>query len=230
MSLEVADVERWIRARLEPRADPESAASQRAYMKSDLDFLGVASSDVRSVAKEFVAAQGGLEREHLRAIALHAFAAPSWDRRSVAIAILERRAKLLRAEDLGWLIELVRIAHAWAHVDWLATKVIPHALAHADLGATLRAWARDPDVWVRRTALLVQHDALKNEGGDWPPWTEIAIPMLEEKDFWIRKALGWVMREVGKKRPGLVRAFLAEHGDRCSGLTKREASKYLGGS
>jgi 3-methyladenine DNA glycosylase AlkD len=51
--------------------------------------------------------------------------------------------------------------------------------------------------------------------------------MLHEREFFIRKAIGWVLREVSKKRPSLVQEFLREHGERASGLTMREATKYL---
>ena len=80
---------------------------------------------------------------------------------------------------------------------------------------------------MRRTALLAQLRALRHGGGDFALFAEIAAPMLEEREFFIRKAIGWVLREVSKKRPELVRDFLAEHGARASGLTRREASKYL---
>ena len=96
-----------------------------------------------------------------------------------------------------------------------------------DAPPRLRTWARDRDFWVRRTALLAQLRALRHGGGDFALFAEIAAPMLEEREFFIRKAIGWVLREVSKKRPELVRDFLAEHGARASGLTRREASKYL---
>jgi len=51
--------------------------------------------------------------------------------------------------------------------------------------------------------------------------------MLEEREFWIRKAIGWVLRDLSKKRPELTEAFLRQHAARCSGLTFREASKHL---
>ena len=63
--------------------------------------------------------------------------------------------------------------------------------------------------------------------GDFALFAEIAGPMLEEKEFFVRKAIGWVLREVSKKRPALVRDFLLAHGSRASGVTWREATKYL---
>ena len=94
-----------------------------------------------------------------------------------------------------------------------------HLLPH------LRRWARDRDFWVRRTALLAQLDALRRGGGDFDLFAEIAAPMLGEKEFFIRKALGWVLREVSKKRPALSHAFLRRHLGALSGLTLREGAK-----
>ena len=150
------------------------------------------------------------------------------DLHSAGIAVLELRADLLRPRDVPWLIGLVRASPGWAHVDWLATSVIASALGDGpDLRRRVRAWARDRDVWVRRTALLVQHDALRRGEGDFALFAEIAAPMLGEREFWIRKAIGWVLREVSKKRPALVRDFLLEHRERVSGLTLSEGAKYL---
>jgi len=118
----------------------------------------------------------------------------------------------------------VRASACWAQVDHLATKVIGSI---AGVNARLRGWARDPDFWVRRTALLAQHDALRAGAGDFELFAEIAAPMLEEREFFVRKAIGWVLREVSKRRPELTAAFLREHAGRVSGLTFREGSRRL---
>ncbi len=150
---------------------------------------------------------------------------------SAAIAILEKKRKLLSPSDLPWLIGLVRKSAGWAYVDWIAAKVIPAPLAlvakAGDREAIVIAWANDEDFWVRRTALLSLLDDLRGGGGDFPLFERIAAPMLEEREFFIRKAIGWVLRETSRKRPALVRGFVARHRGRMSGLTLREASKYL---
>lgn len=51
--------------------------------------------------------------------------------------------------------------------------------------------------------------------------------MLHEKEFFIRKAIGWILRDTSRKRPELVVEFLDEYADKCSGLTLREATKRL---
>jgi 3-methyladenine DNA glycosylase AlkD len=91
----------------------------------------------------------------------------------------------------------------------------------------LRRWAGDEDFWVRRTALLAQLDELRAGGGDFALFGELAVPMLGEKEFFIRKAIGWILRDTSKRRPELVRDFVAEHGGAMSGLTFREATRRL---
>jgi 3-methyladenine DNA glycosylase AlkD len=207
-------------------------------MKSELRFHGVTQKDIRQAAREAWKQPPKLDHEALRALVDALFSEGSFDLRSVAIGILERKPAIAllarlgghgsRGDDLDWLVGLVRDASCWAHVDWLAVKVIGAVLvAHPEESERIRAWAKDPDLWVRRTALLAELDALKAGRGDFARFTEIAVPMLGVRDFWIRKALGWVLREVSKKRPELVRAFVDEHGDTMSGLTRREATKYL---
>ena len=92
---------------------------------------------------------------------------------------------------------------------------------------TVRRWAKDRDFWVRRTALLSLLLPLRRGEGDFELFTELAVPMLGEKEFFIRKAIGWVLRDVSKKRPELAFGFLHEHINEVSGLTIREGSKYL---
>ncbi len=225
----MADAVRFFRSRFRPLADPARAAGQRAYMKSDLEFYGVTTPQVRAVGADYVRQHPDLTRAELVRVVDALYATRSFDLRSAAVVLLERKGNLLGARDASWLIAIVRRSANWGHVDMLASKVVGDLVAaHPSLLASLPAWARDDDFWVRRTALLAQLGELRRGRGDFALFTRLAVPMLGEREFFIRKAIGWVLREVSKKRPELVRAFLVEHGDRCSGVTLREARKYLG--
>lgn len=98
---------------------------------------------------------------------------------------------------------------------------------HPTLAPTLDRWADDGDFWVRRTAMLALLPALRRGGGDFDRFARYADAMLEEREFFIRKAIGWVLREVGKRRPALVAEWLEPRVHRVSGVTFREAVKYL---
>jgi len=182
---------------------------------------------IRRVAKELCRQHPELTRAELRALVDALYATRIHELHSVAIGILEKKAVLLGPEDAPWLIDLVRHSASWAYVDWLAVKVLGQVVASdARLLRHLPAWASDPDFWVRRTALLAQLDMLRAGGGDFALFARIAVPMLCEKELFIRKALGWVLREVSKRRPELTADFLREHPG-ASGLTFREATKHL---
>ena len=80
---------------------------------------------------------------------------------------------------------------------------------------------------MRRTALLAQLDELRAGRGDFDLFARLAVPMLGEREFFIRKAIGWVLRDTSRKRPALTFAFLQAHRDAMSGLTLREGARRL---
>lgn len=214
--------------RFEREGDPARAEKEKAYMKSALSFHGVSMALVRAAARDHERAHPELDDQALRAAVDALFASGWFDLRSAAIALLERRRRALSIAHLPWLRGLAREAAAWAHVDWLATKVIGAITASDPRAAReVETWARDPDVWIRRTSLLAPLDELRAGRGDFARWQAIAEPMLEDRSFWIRKAIGWVLRDVSRRRPELTEAFLRANAKRCSGLTFREASKHL---
>jgi 3-methyladenine DNA glycosylase AlkD len=88
------------------------------------------------------------------------------------------------------------------------------------------AWAWDGDFWVRRASLLAELRPIRR-GADLDRFLARAEPMLDEREFFIRKAIGWVLREAGKRRPESVVAWLTPRTHRASGVTMREAVKYL---
>jgi 3-methyladenine DNA glycosylase AlkD len=215
----------FFRKRFAAVGNAERAKYERAYMKSALKFHGVDAATVRAACAEFCKAHA-LDHDGLVAVVDALYATDWFDLHSAAVGVLERKRRLLGVDDAAWLIGLVRASACWAHVDWIATKLVPHALP-AKPRALLREWARDDDFWVRRTALLAQLDVLRAGGGDFALFAELAVPMLGEKQFFIRKAIGWVLRDTSKKRPQLVHQFVVEHGAAMSGLTLREATRRL---
>ncbi len=215
----------FFRRRFAAAGSAERARYERAYMKSALKFHGVDAKTVRGACAELCRVQP-LDHDALVAVVDGLYATDWFDLRSAAIGVLERKRKLVGVEDGAWLIGLVRRSACWAHVDWIGTKIVPHVLSGRP-GGLLRAWARDDDFWVRRTALLAQLDTLRAGEGDFALFAALAVPMLGEKEFFIRKAIGWVLRETSKRRPELVHDFVVAHRAEMSGLTYREATRRL---
>jgi 3-methyladenine DNA glycosylase AlkD len=141
---------------------------------------------------------------------------------------LERFSRLLGTDDLALIERLLRESKTWALVDGLAGDVVGAILVAHPVETTrvLDRWARDPDFWIRRSSLLAELRPLR-AGADLAPFLRRADLMLDEREFFVRKAIGWVLREVGKRRPVEVTAWLAPRTHRASGVTMREAVKYL---
>src|SRR5262249_48021622 len=113
-------------------------------------------------------------------------------------------------------------------IDPLAASVIGRlAERHPELGAMLDRWASDQDFWIRRAALLALLAGLRGGDGDFARFSRYADQMLDDTEFFVRKAIGWVLREPAKKRPDLVYEWLVPRATRASGVTIREAIKPL---
>ncbi|MGC4152518.1 MAG: DNA alkylation repair protein [Propionicimonas sp.] len=216
-----------IDAQLQQRGAPERAIQERRYLKSELDHYGVSVPGVRAVVKQ-VTGRLELDHDHVVELARLLWFEPVHERRAAAAELLEQQVDVLRRDDIDLLEQLLRESRTWALVDNLAASVVgPLVEREETLGEVLDRWATDPDFWIRRSALLAHLIALRQGRGDFDRFARYADLMLEEKEFFIRKAIGWVLRDTGKLRPELVRDWLLPRASRAAGLTLREAVKYL---
>jgi len=207
----------------------ERAAGAKAYLKSDLDFLGVTTPDLRTAVHAWLEGNPDLDRAALLDLVRALWERPVHELRAAGIELLTARRRELRSEDLDLLEDLLRRSGTWAYVDTIAVHLAGPLIA-ADPRETSRLdrWVKDTNFWLRRSAILALLLPLRRGEGDWARFVRYADLLLEEKEFFIRKALGWVLREVSKKRPELVRRFLREREGRVSGVTRREAERWLG--
>jgi 3-methyladenine DNA glycosylase AlkD len=221
----VDEVARWIERELARLGTRQRAEGEQRYLKSDLGFLGATLAEIRRVTKEAAKAHA-VDREATLRLAEELWREPVFERRMAAALLLELRADRLLAEDLPLLERLIRESRTWALVDVLAGDVVGEIALRHRIRRTLDRWSRDEDFWVRRASLLAELAPLK-QGAPFEPFARRADAMLEEREFFIRKAIGWVLRETAKRRPDEVFSWLAARTDRISGVTIREAVKYL---
>jgi 3-methyladenine DNA glycosylase AlkD len=207
---------------------PERAAGEKAYLKTELECAGVTLPDLRAEIRSCCQGRPALTHDELVATVRALWARPLFDCRQAAVLLLQRDTGLLGPADAGLLEELLRNSGTWALVDALAADVAGDIAArYPQMAATLDRWAADEDFWLRRSALLALLKPLRQGAGDFERFAGYADAMLEEKEFFIRKAIGWVLRETGKRRPDLVAGWLGPRVHRASGVTVREAVKPL---
>jgi 3-methyladenine DNA glycosylase AlkD len=216
-----------LEARLRALGTRERAEHERRYLKSELEHHGATVWQIRREVKLFAKEQPELSHGELVALVETLWAEPVHERRMAAVFLLEAYPQLVGPGDLVLIERLVRESKTWALVDGLAGDVLGELLLrHPRSAAELDRWAEDPDFWVRRSALLAQIKPLK-VGAPFARFGRYADAMLDENEFFIRKAIGWVLREAAKTRPDEVFEWLAPRAGRASGVTRREAVKYL---
>jgi len=220
----VGEIERALRS----LGTSERAAGAKRYLKSDLEFIGVATTPFRAAITGVLRGRPPLDRASLLTAARGLWERPVFELKAAAVELLDRHHRLLVAEDLGPVESMLRQSRTWALVDWLAARVAGPLIEESpELGRDLDRWAEDDELWMRRAALLALLPALRRGGGDFERFGRYADRMLDEREFFIRKAIGWVLREIGKKRPEVVVEWLQPRLGRASGITVREAVKHL---
>lgn len=225
------DAHAWaseLEADLETLGTPGRAEREQAYLKSDFDFLGVRVPLLRKTAKAHLATIDELDHDTLIAVVEALWDSKLYERRAAAVEVLAARPRLVNSGDLPLIERMLRTSKTWALVDGLAVTTVGR-LREADpaVQARLDRWATDEDFWIRRSALLAHLDALRRGEGDFETFARHADGMLEEREFFIRKAIGWVLRETAHKRPALVIEWIAPRTGRASGVTMREVVRHL---
>jgi 3-methyladenine DNA glycosylase AlkD len=217
-----------IAAELATMSDAPRASSLKAYLKSDLDFFGIAAGPLRSTV---IAAERRApleDRSALFAVVRELWARGVFELKTAAVELLARRGDLVTRASVPALRGLIGTSQTWALVDPLSTAVLaPLYERDPGIATALDAFAEHRDFWIRRSAMLAHLPQLRRGGGDFARFARYADAMLEEPEFFIRKAIGWVLRETSKRRPALVADWLAPRIHRASGVTVREALKYL---
>ncbi|OAE02122.1 DNA alkylation repair protein [Arthrobacter sp. OY3WO11] len=216
-----------IRTALQERADPVRGAGAMAYMKSTMPCLGVRVPEVRRIASAGAAGAPFESADQLRATALELWrGAASREERYAAIDLT---ANGLVAGDMAMLPvyeEFVRSGAWWDFVDGTAGRLCGLLQANrAEMTGVLLRWSTDPDFWIRRAAILSQLKA--KAATDSVLLTRVVEANLADPEFFIRKAIGWALREYGKTDAGWVAAFVAGHAAAMSPLTRREAVRHL---
>ncbi|MDT0213762.1 DNA alkylation repair protein [Rothia sp. ARF10] len=220
-----------LRAVLRTGADPERAAGQQRYMKSSMPFLGLTSRRRRELVRPLLADPGlRLETrgELERAVRSLWDGARFREERYAALDLLRHRAyRVWRDPDLMPLVEDLVVSGAWWDVvDELSNVVGEVLLVDPEgEGLRMRGWAERDDLWLRRSAIISQ--LRHGEKTDTDLLAEVIEPNLDDHEFFVRKAIGWALRQYARTDPAWVRAFVDRHADRMSGLSRREALKHL---
>jgi 3-methyladenine DNA glycosylase AlkD len=218
-----------IRAALEAAADPERAPGMQAYMKSVMPYRGVSAPRMRDITKQVFAEHPLATCEEWRAAVLELWRGAQFrEERYAAIGLLaDKRHRDCRTPDVLPVYEELIVTGAWwDYVDEVAHHVGDLLRAHPDtVRPVMCAWSTDEDLWKRRVSIICQISFKKD--------TDLELlyaniePNLSERNFFIRKAIGWALRAYAWTDPKEVARYVTENETRLSGLSRREALKNI---
>ena len=192
-------------------------------MKSVMPFHGVRKPEVQRIVRTVAK---GVGRDELLAAARSL-----WDEathREEQYAATEILKRPVFAGD--WtLVELhehiARTGAWWDHVDETSGRIADLHDAHpAETAALVRRWSIDESFWIRRLAILSQLQ--RRERTDRALLADLIEPNRGDAEFFIRKAIGWALRDLAKADPEWVRAYV--DATELSPLSRREALRHIG--
>lgn len=213
---------------LEAAAEPGRAAPMQAYMRDQFVFLGVAAPQRRLAVKALLANLRGVGADVLLEHAQLLWQQPQREYQHVALDMLALHRRQLGVEHLPALLGLARQRAWWDSVDGMAgivgdvlqAELRRRGDGHAHMDAALQ----HEDFWLRRIAMLHQLGWRADTDAGW--LFDAALALAHEEEFFIRKAIGWALRDYARHAPAEVLAFATEHRLQLSPLSYREALKH----
>jgi 3-methyladenine DNA glycosylase AlkD len=217
----------FVQARLSAEGDSARAARMAAYMKTDMPFYGVQKPARAVIFREMVNRFPVEDRAACRAAVAALWGEPHREEKYLAIALARHHDEFVTRAEAPAYERMIREGAWWDFVDEIAMRLIGRVLERdrAAMAPLLAKWIDDEDMWIRRSAIIAQ--VAHKDATDAAMLFEFCRRRAHEKEFFIRKAIGWALRTYAEVDPPAVRRFLRDEKPRLSGLSYREAARAL---
>ena len=210
-------------------ANPELAKGMKAYMRDQFDFFGIKSPVRRELSRPFFKEIKQLSRHEVFALTKKLWKQPERELHYTAQELFDKMAKKIITEksDIKFLEYLVLHNSWWDTVDFVAPRLMKIYFEKfpEERNKKIDEWITSDNIWLKRSALLI-HLKMKDKV-DLPYMFETILRLNHTKEFFINKAIGWILREHSKKRKAEIQEFVDKHGGELSNLSIREGTKYL---
>ncbi len=215
-----------LRRRLEAASAPDRAELMSAYLRNQFPFLGIGAKDRRAATRPTLVAAKTASTDELIAFAAACWEEPEREFAYVACDVLRTQAPRLEPRHLDAVRSLLTARSWWDTIDPLATRTVGTMVrTNPELVGTMDHWVHSDNFWLARTAIL--HQLLYGEATDAHRLFSYAQARAGDDEFFVRKAIGWSLRQYARIDPQAVRTFVSAHDAALSSLTKREALKHL---
>jgi len=203
-------------------SNPSIAKSQKAYMRNQFEFIGLTANKRREIQKKFF--------QNLEINDLNKFIYKLWnlngrDYQYLAQELLYSNHKKFKAEDIQLIEYMIINKPWWDTIDFLSPKILGKyfKLYPEEIEKNTQKWILSNNIWLKRSAILFQLKYKETLNTDL--LYRIIVPLSNSKEFFINKAIGWILREFGKTNKEWVINFVKKN--KLSNLSVREALKHI---
>jgi 3-methyladenine DNA glycosylase AlkD len=217
----------FIQQHLQAAANEKNAQAMAAYMKTTMPFYGVKAAEWRSLVKQALKKYPIASQKEYFAIVNELWSQPHREEKYIAIDIARIHNQYLDAQSINFFENMIREGAWWDFVDHIAIHIIGTILMRypRETAPIIDQWIHDEDKWIRRTSIICQNSFKRKTNTD--RLFSLSLRCAHEKEFFIRKAIGWALREYAKTDQHAVKEFIDANKERLSPLSYREASRHF---
>ncbi|WP_414045000.1 DNA alkylation repair protein [Macrococcus equi] len=214
-----------IKAAYEPMCNDENSQKMASYMKNNFPFLGIPKSVTAPIMKQLFKVGLPAMKEATKALVNDCFKQAEREYHYIGMIILNKNARFFDAGDLPYLESLITTHSWWDSIDTIAPNIVGDIVLKDRIAGEriMREWNHSDNFWLQRASLLHQLK-YKNKMNE-ALLKDLIVNTKDESEFFIRKAIGWVLREYSKTNAQFVIDFVKENN--LSPLSSREALKWL---
>ncbi len=225
----------FFKAQFAAVSDPKRAESEKKYLRSTMKFYGTGMPKLREISKAWYKAHKNEPLAEVFQLAETLWNSDWHEEKVMGLSLLIQRGKEMTFDHISLIDRMVNRFDTWAHGDELAIHLVGRMIDNDPRTLDiLTQWAKSANFWVRRTAILAQILQFRRGEGHFTLYEQVVVPNFNEgkdwsKDekFFIRKAIGWSLRELAPKKPEVVYNFVTQYQQQMSSLTYREATRKL---
>jgi 3-methyladenine DNA glycosylase AlkD len=218
----------YVQSALAEQANPDKAAQMQAYMKTEMPFYGVQKPGLIPVLRHVVKNFPPSTRAEYERLVLALWRLPHREEKYIAQRVAVKHRQFMVPASLPLYRRFVVEGAWWDFVDEASTHMVRELVLEFPLEVwpKVDTWIDADDMWLRRSAIICQVGAKERTDAD--RLFSFCEQRAFEKEFFIRKAIGWSLREYAKTDAAAVAAFATSHREDLSGLSYREATKHIG--
>jgi 3-methyladenine DNA glycosylase AlkD len=223
-----ADAVAYAQSALAARRDPDKAVAMQSYMRTDMPFYGVQKPGREPILRHLMRESAPADREAYEAIVTALWELPHREEKYLAQGVAAGLRQFIVPESLPLYRRFIVEGAWWDFVDETATHMIRELVIDRpeETWPVVDGWVDGDDMWLRRAAIICQVGAKERTDAD-RLWRYCSA-RAHEREFFIRKAIGWALRDYARTDAAAVAGFVDRHRDDLSGLSFREATKHIG--